>query len=133
MKTKVSIDFDGTLTRPSVQRFAKELVERGFDVWICTHRKTNEIAGNPHYNDELFEIADKVGIKRENIQFMNMEDKFPFFIENNDFIWHLDDDWIELDMINKNTNVIGISVFGNDKWKLKCEKVMLKHLKQKQK
>ena len=35
---KVSFDYDGTLALPSVEEFAKELVEQGYDVWVVTSR-----------------------------------------------------------------------------------------------
>jgi len=39
---KVSFDFDGTLSKKDVQKFAKELVEEGHEVWIVTSRFSNE-------------------------------------------------------------------------------------------
>lgn len=41
MKNKeriVTFDFDNTLTRPDVREYAKELMDRGFDVFIVTAR-----------------------------------------------------------------------------------------------
>ena len=54
-----------------------------------------------------------------------MEDKWLFMKDKN-FIWHLDDDWVELNLINKNLNTVGISVFGNENWRNKCEKILKK-------
>ena len=118
---KVSFDFDDTLDRSSVQEYAKELVHRGLEVWICTRRLSNEDAENPRWNDDLYQVAREVGIKKENIHFCGMLDKHTFF-KDNDFVWHLDDDWIEIRMINERTKTIGISVFGNTTWKNKCNK-----------
>ena len=36
MKGKVSFDFDSTLDRKDVQRFAKQLIDDGYEVWIKT-------------------------------------------------------------------------------------------------
>ena len=41
---KVSFDFDSTLSRKDVQSFAKELVDRGLEVWIVTSRFDDESA-----------------------------------------------------------------------------------------
>ena len=86
MSKKVSFDFDGTLTEKIVQDYAKSLIKKGFEVYVCTFR-TKE------YNDKLFKIVDKstpanadlylltdrLGIKRENIIFTEDEadDKYP--------------------------------------------------------
>ena len=50
-----------------------------------------------------------------------MKDKVD--VMHKDFIWHLDDDWYELNCINKRSKIKGISVFGNSKWKIKCDKL----------
>ena len=64
---KVSFDFDDTLDKPSVQKFARELINEGIDVWICTSRFENYQDYYNHFenkeevlptiNDDLFEIA----------------------------------------------------------------------------
>lgn len=118
---KVSFDFDGTLDRCVIQEYAKELIDRKFEVWICTSRLSDKEAPSEFWNTDLYTVAKSVGIKKDNIKFCSMSDKYLFF-EDKDFIWHLDDDWTELDMISKNTKTKGISVFGNVNWKNKCEK-----------
>lgn len=35
---KVSFDFDDTLSKPKVQEYAKELINRGIEVYIVTAR-----------------------------------------------------------------------------------------------
>lgn len=132
---KVSFDFDGTLDKPSVQEYARELVERGHEVWITTARyeelddydeeflKTYNIANLSEQHAYLFEVALDVGIKDEHIKFCNMVKK-SVFLEGEGFTWHLDDDWQELKAIQKNNATIGISVFGNNTWKEKCERIL---------
>lgn len=39
---KVSFDFDGTLEPPIVQQYAKELIEKGIEVWVVTSRSKNK-------------------------------------------------------------------------------------------
>ena len=130
---KVSFDFDGTLALESVQKYAKELVNKGIEVWITTRRYDTlerytedfqikyKIINLESEHKYLFEVADKLGISRNHIIFTNMNDKYPF-VQNMGFIWHLDDDQFELDDINQFTDVIGISVHGN--YRHKCNKLL---------
>ena len=121
----VSFDFDSTLSRKDVQDYAAHLIKEGHDVWITTSRFDEE---NKHRyplnptNEDMYEIADALGIPREKIVFTNRELKSGFFAE--DFVWHLDDDWIELNFINRETDVVGISVVGGNSWKKKCNKLL---------
>lgn len=119
---KVSFDFDSTLSRTDVQEFAKTLIDDGLDVWICTSRLCPEKAPNNEWNDDLFKVANELGIPKSKVIFTNYEDKAEHLTD--DFIWHLDDDWIELDKINKQRKTVGVSVFGNSVWKQKCLKIL---------
>ena len=98
---KVSFDFDDTLTNYDVQVFARVLVNKGYEVYIVTSRYNTEDAlkNGWHWtkaqNEQLFEIADNIGIKRENIIFTNFEDKITYLKDKN-FIFHLDDSADEL-------------------------------------
>lgn len=121
---KVSFDFDSTLSKEKIEQFAKELVDRNFEVWIVTTRKDNEQTQFPHSNDDLFETAIRCGIKFSNIHFTNMKDKWEF-LKDKGFIFHIDDDWEELKQIQKNVKgTVAISSFGNPKWKHKCIKAI---------
>lgn len=105
MKGKVSIDFDSTLDRKDVQRFAKKLIDDGYEVWIVTSRLSTEHAKAnldqwttnrvEKSNLKLFRVADNLGIKREHIHFTNTQFKIEF-LEGKNFIFHLDDDSEEL-------------------------------------
>ena len=117
---KVSFDFDNTLTRKSVQKYAKELVERGVEVWIVTSRMGFGKEPNPTWNDDLFEVARYVGIKTENIHFCCMDNKSEF-LKDKGFIFHLDDDNIELSFVKTDTDVKPIYLFGNKYWRTDCE------------
>lgn len=124
---KVSFDFDSTLTRTDVQKFAKDLIDSGLvDVWICTSRFDNNRLINKDSNNDLFKLVDELGISKNNIIFTNFEDKANYL--NDDFIWHLDDDHDELDEINKRGKTIGISVFGNNVWRNKCIKFLINNI-----
>ncbi len=121
---KVSFDFDSTLDRTSVQEYALELTSRGLEVWIVTSRLSDRDV-DPAWNYDLYMVADCCKIPYSNIKFTPNADKVQFF-NDKDFIWHLDDDWIELNLINKSRKckTKGISVFGNSVWKNKCEKLL---------
>lgn len=98
---KVSFDFDSTLSRKDVQKFAKELVGEGHDVWIVTSRFSTEEAKSKGWwwieknNQELYEVAKQCGIPEEKIVFTHMVDKIEF-LKGKGFLFHLDDDDIEL-------------------------------------
>ena len=120
---KVCFDFDGTLDRKHVQDYAKSLIIKGYEIWICTSRLEDTKAPNKEWNDDLYKIALSLKIPNSRIKFMNYDDKFTFFIDN-DFIFHLDDDWIEINQINSRTKTMGVSCFGTSGWKKKCNTLL---------
>ena len=131
---KVSFDFDSTLSRHDVQKFAKELVREGHEVWIVTSRISNEqskIEYTDNYtrdrvyksNRKLFRVADNVGIQRSNIQFMNFQMKSEF-IKDKGFAFHLDDDTDELmDIIATKDPCKSINV-NHFEWEHDCREVL---------
>lgn len=133
-KLSISFDFDKTLDNSEVQKYAEFLVKYGIDVHIVTsrfdaiHKYTEEF--KKHYgitdivqqHKYLYEVADKIGIPEKNIHYTNMLPKYFFFKDHPEFLWHLDDDKIELEDINRYTKTKGISVFGN--WERKCNKLI---------
>lgn len=133
MDLKVSFDFDGTLAEEHIKRYAVELIKRGIEVWIVTSRFTTEeyikrFHTNLHAgklaNEDLFDTAEELGIPEDRIYFTNMSSKWHFFKENQDFIWHLDDDWIENKEILNNTETKAINSWGNSSWKQKCKRIL---------
>lgn len=118
-KLKVSFDFDNTLSRKAVQEYAKELLSRGIEVWIVTSRMGFGKEPEPNWNNDLFETAKRVGINRDRIFFTCMADKSEF-LNQKDFIFHLDDDKIELSLIKSDSKVLGIYSYDPD-WKQQCE------------
>ena len=133
---KVSFDFDGTLERESIQRYAKELVERGHEVWIVTSRFGDDERYKTFFqttipvgrtNEDLFEIAASLGIPRERVHFTDMDDKWPFFKYYQEMLWHIDDDWLENKEILKNTKTKAINSIGPN-WKGKCERIIKKKM-----
>ena len=114
---RVSFDFDSTLDRFDVQQFAKRL--KGFDIHIVTSRYRD----SPEYdNSDVFLIATQLRIPFKNIHFTNHTLKAIFFKKNPDFLFHLDDNPIELEFIQRETKVPAVSVLGN--WKKNCLKLI---------
>ena len=116
---KISVDFDNTLTRPDVQEYIKSLINLGVEVWIVTARfdSTSKYSESMielwgindliFEHNQLFEVAEELGIDKNHIIFMNMSPKKNFFINNRDFLFHLDDDIIELATI-KYVNTVDV-------------------------
>lgn len=137
-RKKVSFDFDNTLSLLHIQEYAKLLVEKEIELWIVTRRydDTNKytqdflkIIGVTADNLEkehqyLFEVANKLGIPKERIIFMNMNPKYLFFKDNPDFVWHLDDDWSENAHITDFTSVKSITWVGNRRWQEECSRFL---------
>lgn len=124
-KYKISFDFDSTLDREDVQEFAKQLVNDGHEIWITTSRFDTESSLKKGWwwieknNQQLYDVADECGISRDNISFTAMIDKIKF-LEGKDFLFHLDDDEVELELIQESDdNCVGVWVELKD-WKETC-------------
>jgi len=116
---KVSFDFDSTLDREDVQAFAINLMNQGVEVWVTTSRGDDkemlskranpEVWKNPP-NHDLWMVTELLGIPKEQVQFTAWVDKWTV-LNGKGFIWHLDDDEIELEqMIINDSEVVGINV-----------------------
>ena len=132
---KISVDFDNTLDRPDVQEYIKSLVNLGVEVWIVTARfdSTSKYTSDlieawgiknlKFEHNQLFEVAEELGINRNHIVFMNMNPKKNFFIDNRDFLFHLDDDFVELSTI-KYVNTVDVL---SSNWKDLCNNYILNY------
>ena len=116
---KVSFDFDGTLSKNKVQQYAKMLIKSGVECWIVTSRMGFGKEPQHNWNDDLFEIAKEIGIPKEHIHFCCMDNKANF-LNGKGFIWHLDDDLIELSFIKTDSDCKPISCFGNKTYLQEC-------------
>jgi len=117
---RVTFDFDGTIDIDVVQEYAKSLIERGVEVWICTSRSESGSDWSGWYdNNDVTNIAEKLGIKT--IIYTSMTDKWEK-LENKNIIWHLDNDDYEIEVMNENSNIEGILIENG--WKEKCEKLL---------
>lgn len=125
MSQVVTFDFDGTLQLLPVQEYAKELISRGFNVWVVTSRyddlQKHRYPANAT-NEDLWEIVDSIGIERHKVRFMCMESK-SLYLMNTKAIFHIDNDPLELIEIEHQTNVKAVDVHS-DKWKSICEDII---------
>jgi hypothetical protein len=124
---KVSFDFDNTLSREAVQKFAKELMQKRYEVHIVTSRFEDPMCyTDPRIQEtghrDMFRVCFYLGIPKERIHFTNMIDKAGFFENNPDFLFHLDDDEREIFGINTYTTVKGILCDKGILWKKEIEK-----------
>ena len=110
---KVSLDFDGTLSTLPVQRLAYELIQQGVAVYICTARFQAGEKKVGWDNSDLFEVADHIGLPRENIIFTGYMSKTQYLVEN-DITIHLDDDYMTVKDLNEKSQVIGIHYLNPD-------------------
>lgn len=111
MNKKISFDFDSTLTKPCIQRFAKKLIQEGYEIFIITTRCASTY-GMLYDNSDLFEVSDRIGVKRCNIIFTQANYKYKYI--DNTFLFHIDDDINELNKIN---NIPTVNV--NDSFSIK--------------
>lgn len=120
---KISFDFDGTIARKDVQLFAKELITQGHELWIVTSRCATEPALERGWhwverqNQELYDVAEQVGIPRERIVFTEHVDKIEF-LEGKGFVVHVDDDPDELWEIRKSGDPCGVVNVDHSDWRL---------------
>ncbi len=133
---KVSFDFDDTLSKQSIQKYALNLIEKGIDIRITTRRYDFDnihlyddmikhrinIEGGPH--KDLLKVLEFLNLDLSKVTFTNGELKWQYFNNNSDFIWHLDDDPIELNKINSLTKIKGISCLGSN-YIYKCNKLLI--------
>lgn len=126
---KVSFDFDSTLSRRDVQEYAKSLVNNNHDVWIVTSRCATEPALAKGWwwvekqNQELYDVADSVGIPRDKIVFTEHVDKI-IYLKDKEFVFHLDDDVEELIAIMQSGDLCKPINVEHMDWEQDCNKLL---------
>ena len=98
--SKVSFDFDGTLSQETIQDIAKEKISNGDEVYIITKRSESQ---------NVLDLAEKIGIKKENVVFTNHEPKWSF-IKDLGIDIHYDNVSEEVDEIKEKTTAEVIKV-----------------------
>ena len=97
----ISIDYDGTLSTLKGKELARRLISEGNKVIILTARQSYG------YNDDLYSIAEKLGINKSDIHFTNGQDKYNF-VTRLHIDTHYDNNQEQVDKINENTTTKGI-------------------------
>jgi hypothetical protein len=95
----VSFDFDDTLSTSKGQEKAKQMLAEGYRVLIITARQSKD-------SKSVFEVADKLGIKRSDIFFTNGGNKWHI-IKRLGVAIHYDNNQEQIDLINKMTKTEG--------------------------
>jgi len=95
----VSFDFDDTLSTAKGQEKAKQLLAEGYRVLIITARQSKD-------SKAVFEVADKLGIRRSDIYFTNGANKWHI-IKRLGVAIHYDNNKEQIDLINKMTKTEG--------------------------
>lgn len=135
---KVSFDFDGCLgDRGDVQDYCEELLARpGVEVWIVTSRPErpeefftdwNKLSDDSKWSNDndLFPLAERLGIPRERIVFTWWKDKVEWFREHGEgFVFHLDDNDKELRELRSVGHIMGVCCYGSGNWRSKCERAL---------
>ena len=136
----VSFDFDDTLSKKSVQNYAKSLIDNGVNVLIVTARYSNAFLSDAAWftdaygkeaaeniNEDLYLVAKELNIKKENIIFMDMVYK-NIYLREHKILWHLDDCYTEIMQIkqDKLCKTIPIQVNSNN-WIGKCNRIIEKY------
>ncbi len=111
---RVSFDFDDTLSLPSVQKVAKELIEKGFDVIIVTSRKFNE------ENEDLKDVASDLEIDLTfytdySLKFSHLDSLFCDI--------HIDNNKKELKYISRFSRTKGIDV-TEESWETELKNML---------
>lgn len=96
---RISFDFDNCLSHKRVQDIAKDLIGKGYEVWIVTSRfdNLNRLAyPDLKPNSDIYKVATELGIPQHRIGFTNQQPKWILLNKGN-FSIHVDDDKKELD------------------------------------
>lgn len=95
----VSFDFDDTLSTTKGQEKAKQLLAENYRVLIITARQSKD-------SKEVFDVADKLGIRRSDIYFTNGGNKWSV-VKRLGVAIHYDNNQEQIDLINKMTKTEG--------------------------
>jgi hypothetical protein len=95
----VSFDFDDTLSTSKGQEKAKQLLAENYRVLIITARQSKD-------SKEVFDVADKLGIRRSDIFFTSGKNKWET-VKRLGVAIHYDNNQEQIDLINKMTKTEG--------------------------
>lgn len=101
-KTKISFDYDGTLSTKRGKELAAEKIANGNPVYIITARQKSD-------SHDVYATADELGIQKSHVIFTNGEDKWKYILQY-DIDIHYDDNEEQRQKILKNTNAQAIKL-----------------------
>lgn len=99
-KTKISFDYDGTLSTKKGKETALEKIRNGNDVFIITARQKSD-------SQAVYNTADELGIEKSHVIFTNGEDKWKYILKY-DIDTHYDNNEEQVKKIQENTTARGI-------------------------
>jgi uncharacterized HAD superfamily protein len=94
--TKISFDYDGTLSTTKGKELAAEKIATGHEVWIITARTRED------NNNAVYTTAERLGIPRKRIKFTNGQDKWKY-MQRYDIDIHYDNNIDQVNLINERT------------------------------
>jgi hypothetical protein len=94
--SKISFDFDDTLSTARGQEIAKRIIREGKQVYIITRR-------NEYNSSEVYRMAEKLGIPKSKVFFTNGQYKW-MTIKRLEIGTHYDNNQNEIELIKINTD-----------------------------
>ena len=103
--SRISFDYDGTLSTSKGKKLAAEFIASGAAVFIITARQPSE-------SESVYAIADVLGIRKDRVIFTAGKDKWPF-MDKYRIGTHYDNNAEQVRKINENTQTKGILFTNN--------------------
>jgi hypothetical protein len=100
LASRISFDYDGVLSTPRGRKLARLIIGGGATVYIITARMRTD-------SEEVFEMAEILGIKKERVIFTNNRDKWHV-MDQYRIGAHYDDNLEQITKINEKTQTKGI-------------------------
>lgn len=133
----ITVDFDDTLSEPAVQEFVRWVLGKGIRVKIVTRRHPDTEKDSSWlgwgWNNDLYRIAEGIGIKRDDIISTGLNPKFEYLNRlqregEGMILFHLDDYGAECDMIDLFSNITSVLKDRKENWIGQCESIINKYL-----
>lgn len=100
LASRISFDFDGVLSTSRGKRMAKFLMDGGATIYVITARTRAQ-------GDEVFKVAEDLGIKKERVIFTAHRDKWRV-MDQYRIGTHYDNNPEQITKINENTQTKGV-------------------------
>lgn len=127
----ISFDMDGTIDdhfgdqeknphKHEIRGFIKQLINRGYEVYIITRRygPENSSKGIGMEHVKVLKVAEELGIPSERIIFTNREWKYSF-VQSIGSCMHVDDDEREQYWLERHSPEVTTILVGSEHWQEK--------------